>query len=204
MNNVNLPEEVYNITAIGHFSRALSIRHHFMTINPLQFSLYAALELRNAIERLLFEYLVIIQGSEKISKSLEKEYRANSLKKIIETIEPELSKKIKYINLALCTIGKPPMVVLDLDVLSDLYARLNNYLHAWKRPEKTAQQKDWWSGLWQTLDEIEEILGRIYSGTIAHIKLNEKAMENYEAWKKKELSDEEVVIFFRKEFQNLP
>lgn len=73
-----------------------------MEINPLQFALYAALELRNAIERLLFEYLIIPHGKENISKKMEKAYRAVDLKKMIEEVEPELEQKIGFMNLAIC------------------------------------------------------------------------------------------------------
>ncbi|MEK7794699.1 MAG: hypothetical protein AAB353_09220, partial [Candidatus Hydrogenedentota bacterium] len=72
---LELPREVYSVTAAGHLMRASQLRMQFVKINPMQFGLYATLELRNAIERLLFEYLVVIHG-EGVSKKMEKEYRA--------------------------------------------------------------------------------------------------------------------------------
>ena len=138
MNKVDLPEEIYDVTASGHLGRAVLLRDRFIKINPMQFGLYAALELRNAIERLLFEYLVLIHG-EKISKNLEKEYRADSLSRRIEAVEPELQKKIEYMNLMLRAVDMPLAVVPNLDALSNLYGCLNNYLHAWKRPQNTAR-----------------------------------------------------------------
>ena len=201
MKEVDLPEEIYGITASAHLARAIFLREHFVKANPLQFGLYSALELRNAIERLLFEYLVIIHGGENVSKSMENQYSADSLRKRIEDVEPELQKKIEYMNLALRALGGPLAVVPDLNALSNLYSRLNNYLHAWKRPEKTARQSAWWSGLWQVLDETEKMLTQILTGTIGHIELNDKGWQTYEAWKRKEMNDEEAVESFRQEFR---
>jgi hypothetical protein len=200
MNKVDLPEEIYDVTASGHLARAILLRNRFIKINPMQFGLYAALELRNAIERLLFEYLVLIHG-ENVSKKMEKEYSADNLSKRIEAVEPELQKKIEYMNLMLRAVNMPLAVVPDLDALSNLYSRLNNYLHAWKRPQNTARKRAWWSGLWQVLDEAERMLTQILTGTIGHVKLNDKGWQTYEAWKNKELSDEAVIKSFRRELR---
>jgi hypothetical protein len=201
MNEVDLPEEIYDVTASGHLRRAVMLRNRLMKVNPMQFALYAALELRNAIERLLFEYLVIIHGGENVSKKMEKEYRAYSLRKRIENVEPEFQKKIEYMDLMLRAVGMTVAVVPDVDALSTLYSRLNDYLHAWKRPEETAQKRVWWSGLWQTLDETERLLTQILSGTIGHVKLNEKGWQTYEAWKNNKLSDEDVIESFRQDLR---
>lgn len=200
MDEVILPEIIYDVTAKGHLARAIYIRKQFVKIDPFQFGLYSALELRNAIERLLFEYLVIIQGEE-VSKKLEKEYRADSLRKRIEDIEPELQKKIEFSNLLLFAIDMKPAIVPDLGALSDLYSRINNYLHAWKRPNKTAQNRVWWESLFQVLDEAEEMLTKILAGTIGHVKFNAKGWEEYEAWKHGKLTDEEIIESFRREFR---
>lgn len=201
MKETDIPEHLYDVTAAGHLARSISLRLNFMQVNPLQFALYSALELRNAIERLLFEYLVIIQGGENVSKKMENEYSADNLKKRIEAVEPELQKKIEYMNLMLRAIGAPPAVVPDLKVLSDLYARINNYLHAWKRPQKTAQKREWWAGLWQTLDETERLLTQILGAPIGHVKPNDTGQQAYEAWKNNELTDEQVIESFRREFR---
>lgn len=133
MKHADLPEEIYDISAVGHLTRAIYLRRNLMEIHPLQVALYAARELRNAIERLLFEYLVILHGSENISTKIEKAYRAVDLTKLIEEVEPELEQKIEFRNLAIRANGGAPAGVPDLDALSDLYGCLNNYLHAWKR-----------------------------------------------------------------------
>jgi len=45
------------------------------------------------------------------------------------------------------------------------------------------------------------MLTQILTGTIGHVNLNDKGWQSYEAWKNKELSDEEVITAFRRELQ---
>ena len=197
MSSPLLPENLYPITAKGHLDRAIYLLDKHVKENPLQYALYAALELRNAIERLLFEYLVLIHGAENVSKKMENIYTAKELHKRIDAVEPELEQKISFMNLFLRANGLPPAVVPDLTALTRLYGQLNNYLHAWKRPENTAQNPDYWKGFWSILDETQGMLTQILRMSMQHMRLEGKGLALYEAWKQDKLSDEEVIQAFR-------
>jgi hypothetical protein len=72
----------FEITADAYYERAAMILGQVdRTQNPALL-FYAALEFRFCIERLLFEYIVLLSKT-KMSKSVEKLYRAKNLKKQI-------------------------------------------------------------------------------------------------------------------------
>lgn len=106
-------------------------------------------------------------------------------------------KKIQFASLCLQSIGSPGIHIIDLDKLSGLYGMLGNYLHAAKRPEKTAQNPKWWGRLHTTLVETKKELAPVFQHAIARLKLNEEGREMYERWKTGETTDEDVMREFR-------
>jgi len=159
--------------------------------------MYAALELRCCIERTLFEYLVLMKRSD-LPGTMEKLYRAKDLKKTILEEDPDFLKKVEFMNLLIAATGAPVrMVIPDLDRLGSLYGQLNDYLHAPKRPEETAENDKWWTRLRTLVSDGVEHLKAILSQPVGYIDLNESGWASFGAWKRGEKTDAEIMEDFR-------
>ncbi len=86
------------IDASMHYNRAIICLGNALGIPDGSFLFYAALELRICIERLLFEYLVIINVADEKIETYMKEYRIKNLLNAIYEAEPEFDKKLEYSN----------------------------------------------------------------------------------------------------------
>ncbi len=104
---------------------------------------YAALELRFAIERLCFEYLVLLTHEKRIlSKKEKKLFRPEDILRRIEKEEPFLNKKILFVNEIFRLHGKDSHVEpLDTKWLKMAYGKLNAFLHARKEPLKDEEKQ---------------------------------------------------------------
>ena len=194
----------YDITAVGYFLRGISALNSFNNYKIPNFILYVAFEFRCSVERLLFEYLVMMKLDSQMSKSLEKLYHATKLKKTVLNIEPEFNEKIKFINFFLSTLNSNVFIYeLDLDIIETYYGKLGNYLHSQKRPEKTSENPNWWKELITFLIEIRDYLGSILENPIGTFKMNERGLELFGAYKSGDKSDEEIAEMIRAEFNNL-
>jgi len=80
---------------------------------------YTAPELRNCIERLLFEYLVLF-GREELTKQQEREYRPTRLKDYIISIEPDFESRLEFLGVMHQALGGRGVYMNDLDQLSEL------------------------------------------------------------------------------------
>lgn len=82
----------YGVDSISYFRRGQRNFNQFEKENRIDWLFYTALEYRNCIEKLLYEYLALT-GHESWSKALEKKYRPKELKNEILVIEPEFLQK---------------------------------------------------------------------------------------------------------------
>ena len=149
---------------------------------------YTALELRNCIERLLFEYLVLF-GREELTKQQEKAYRATLLKDHILSIEPDFKLKLEFTGVMHQALSGVGVYIIDLDQLSELYGRLGNFLHAPKRPERTVENPRWWGRLNETLQQTFGVLDQVYSNVIGSVTFTEEGQDLYERWKSGSITD---------------
>lgn len=189
----------YGITAVHYLTRACQLRQGYSIDGEVCRFMYAALELRCCIERTLFEYLVLMKRSD-LPGTMEKLYRAKVLKNTILNDDPDFLKKLEYMNLLLAAVEAPVRTAIpDLDKLGSLYGQLNDYLHAPKRPEKTAEAAAWWARLQALVGEAEEHLKTILSHQVGYIDLNERSWASFEAWKRGEKTDTEVIEDFRQQ-----
>jgi len=167
------------------------------TEKKADFLFYAALEFRNCIERTLFEYLYLV-GSENWVSTWEKEYRATRLKDIILRIEPEFYRKLQFANLHMKALGFPEIFILNLEILSELYGKLGNYLHSSKSPDKTSESTDWWEKLYVLANDVKQTLNPMFASPIGFLRLNEKGWQLYIRWRDEEVTDNQVIDEFRK------
>lgn len=131
----------YQITSDAYYVRAQQALdvHAKSAFVPALF--YAALEFRCCIERILFEYLILVNNESAISKTLEKRYLAKDLKKAILRLEPEFPKIGDFINLYLRALHQNDRVhPVNLDKITRLYGRLGRHLHAQKHPTETCEK----------------------------------------------------------------
>ena len=181
----------YRCTAVDYLSRAGALLN-----GSEEQMLYAAWELRCCIERTLFEYLVLMNQPE-LPKSMEKLYSAKDLKRVILNLAPDFLDKLRFLSVYMETsVGVGPALP-DLDLLSGLYGKLNDYLHAPKEPGEAVENMSWWNRLRQLLSEAADALGRIHSGPVAYIQLNDSGWSLFEKWKQGSLGDDELKSIFQ-------
>ena len=152
-----------------------SLRHlqRYKWYRKEEYLLYSAFDARLCIEQTLFVYLVLIMDFE-LSKSLEKLYRAEDLKKTILHHEPLFIKKIEFFSMFTKHLpGGRAVGIPDLDLISKSYGLINNYLHSQKRPEKTWGVPSWWQELEHSLEIALTHLSAICRGSMGTIRLNE-------------------------------
>ena len=191
----------FEITADAYYKRAAVIIDQFnRTLNP-SFLFYAVLEFRFCIERLLFEYIVILSKGDmsRISKSMEKLYRAKNLKDQILELEPDFVCKIQFINLFFEAIGaQAKMKTPDLDSFEKLYGQLGDYLHAPKRPDKSVKDPEWWNHLHNLLSQLSSTLIDILRHPIASFDPTDSGWALFNKFKSGEIDEAEVIAQLRK------
>jgi len=182
----------YEITSGAYFLRGRRHLKYFMEPGMLDHLFYAALEFRNAIERLLFEYLHIL-AIEDWEDKWEKAYQPKKLKAIILNVEPEFERKAEFLNLYCGAVGLPVRTeAFDLDKWNSLYGRLGNFLHGQKRPEETSENKEWWEGFVALIKEVGQAIANEKQQPMGSMTLNEEGLELYRRWNVGEISEEEV------------
>lgn len=160
---------------------------------------YSAWEFRNCIERLMFEYLRLLNMNT-WSRAFEKIYRAKDFSKKILKTEPDFYKKIEFINIALKAYNIPDsLYLLDLVKLELFYGRLNDYLHAPKRPAKTSNNQIWWGNFYRLLSDVKDYLEAILGQALGSYELNDKGWKLFDAWKLGELSEKQLIGRFRED-----
>jgi len=181
------------IDASMHYNRAVICLDKAFSFPDGSYLFYASLELRICIERILFEYLVIINVDEQRIDNFFNKYRIKNLSKAILEAEPEFIKKLEYTNFYLTTIGAGfPLEIPDNERLNSYYGRLGNYLHNIKDPSKATQNEEWWNSFIQLVNEVREYLFKFFKFPRAYLNLNEKGIESYIAFRDGTMSLEEI------------
>ena len=137
---------------------------------------------------------------------LERLYSATNLKKAIIQEEPEFFRKLEFMGLFVKFLpyDNPVIVVPNLDLLSQCYARANDYLHCPKRPDETWQKLDWWAGLEGSLNKGIPHLVDIHTGLMGHMNLSPMGEDLYSKFVDGELSSDEVVAELERTFAERP
>lgn len=174
----------HTIVSSMSYNRAIMCLKNAFEIPDGSFLIYAALELRICIERLLFEYLIIMNIPDERISTYMNLYRVKDLAKAIYKSEPEFDKKLEYTSFYLDTIGlfiKIP--IPDIQYLNISYGRLGNYLHNFKKPENSTNNENWWNSLINFLEEVRSHLEKYFQVPRAYFKMNEKGLELYQHYK---------------------
>lgn len=183
----------YEINAAMHFNRAAQCLRLFQQQKKPDYLFYTSLELRNCIERYLFEQLVLIHMEEAKLEKFKNEYRTKRFKQAILDSEPEFFKKIEFMNIFFEAMGVPFKIPEpDFNTLDTFYGRLGNYLHSLKIPSQSTEDQNWWKNFHSLLDEIMAYMSTLLGNPQAHFKLNEIGKRNFEAFLSGEMNKDEV------------
>ena len=185
---------VHQIDATSHFNRAVICLEKAFKLKESCYLFYSALELRISIERLLFEYLVLVGASEDKIESVMSTYRVKDLSRAIYETESEFDKKLEYSNFYLKTIGANfEIPIPDKNKLNYYYGKLGSYLHNFKKPSNSTQSQEWWNTFIQFLEESRAFLYEYYKLPQGFFKMNEKGLELYKAYNDESISREEII-----------
>jgi hypothetical protein len=188
----------YQINAAMHFNRAAQCLKFFQQHQKPDFLFYASFELRNCIERYLFEQLVLIHMEESKLEMFKNEYRTKRFRQAILDSEPDFFKKIEFMNIFFEAMEVPFKIPEpDFNTLDTFYGRLGNYLHSLKIPSQSTEDENWWKNFHSLLDEIMAYMSTLLSNPQAHFKLNEIGKRNFEAFLSGEKNKAEVIKSIR-------
>jgi len=181
------------IEASMHFNRAIICLNNAFHIPDGSYLFYATLELRISIERLFFEYLVLVGADEEKIESMMNVYRIKDLSRAIYETEPEFDRKLEYTNFYLKTIGFDFEVPIpDKNKLNSYYGKLGNYLHNFKKPVNSTQNQEWWDTYIKFIEETRVYLFEFFKVPRGFFKMNEKGLELYQAYKDESIPKEEI------------
>jgi len=145
----------YKITAVDHWSRCRKLLDEATDFSQV---LYAALELRFCIERLCFQYLVLLtHRTRDLSKSELKLYEPKKLFQAVYKEAPYFPKLVDVLNANFEVGGASYRVVCpDVDWLQKTHGKLGQYLHAQKEVLSAQERQG-------VVDFIDCSLQRVYS-----------------------------------------
>ena len=131
--------------SVGYTYRALSWLDFVKRDRNVCALQYAAHDVRQAIEQLLFEEIVFSVGTDLDRKKYEK-CKGNSTKlhKIIRRLNPDYNKLARFTQ-AIISIDpqSPPVVIWDHTVLMRHWGGISSYLHWAGEPAETVESDDW-------------------------------------------------------------
>ena len=120
----------------------------------------------------------------------------------LKEIEPDYKSLWDYTNLLLSVLYPEDFPkTLDEDKLTEVYGKLNNYLHAIKDHATTIELNRWWADFRTLLQEADSILTSLTFPVFGRISLNENGREQYRRWREGEIDDSTVISDFRDAFQ---
>jgi len=167
-----------------HTFQALSWLDYAKRDNNISALQYAALEIRNSIEMLLFEILVNIKGL----KLTESEYRkcikiSTRMNKLIKKIQPNYDKWIKFNKICLSILpGSPSMTYWNLSELMNNWGIISNYLHFWGVPQKTIDSKEWYGNFINKIEKSAKYLRVNFESATGFIDITSMPNEVKTIW----------------------
>lgn len=164
---------------------------------------YCAWEFRNAIERFPFELLWLSYTAfQRISKSNLKKYQPDKIFISLKRIEPDYESLWVFINLLLSVhLPEDFPKTLDRDKITEVYGKLNGYLHALKDPANTTEINLWWVNFRKLLKEADSLLAYLTYPTFGTIDLSERGRDQYRRWKEGEIDDSALISEFRDDIE---
>jgi hypothetical protein len=135
-------EDVFFDTSACH-DRVWVILNELTVVGDTPQLLYAALELRFMVERLLRDVLMTVSFKALSRRQLDF-YRAKDIVAELRRICPDFTLRWEFLTLVYGATGlREPFPSLDLDELVSRYGKLGDFLHAPRAPNWLMDNPDW-------------------------------------------------------------
>ncbi len=147
--------------------------------------LYSALDIRHAIEQLLFEELVMSVGGKLDKKKYENcKGNATKLHKIIRRLSPDYAKLICFTKTIMSLIPDAPSIIIyDHSILLKYHGAVSNYLHWAGEPQETFESPKWFLQGVETVESAGAYLwGNMQAGNSGIIMPEKMQPELKQAW----------------------
>ena len=181
-----ISQEVY-FDSVGYTYRSLSwldISKRERNVPALQ---YAAHDVRQAVEQLLFEEIIMSVGTELDRKEYEK-CKGNSTKlyKVVRRLNPDYQKLVKFTQaIASADPQWPPIESWDHNKLMKHWGMVSNYLHWAGEPAETVESDNWLSeGISFVENAAEYIWHKMSTGYTGIMMSEDMQPEIRECWER--------------------
>jgi hypothetical protein len=160
---------------------------------------YAALELRCAIERLAFELLFLAKD---LKLTPEEEERCKSIKEVLELlseVEPNYRKLAEFTNIT-SPVGIPNVAIIDIKFIKRRWHEISNLLHYHKRPLETWDslsrefQNEGFELVKETYEKIIEWLTKNSLGLASKSSMEPEVRELFDKYVAGEIDENEVKV----------
>ncbi len=183
-----ISEDVY-FDSVGHTYRALSwldIAKRNRNVSAFQ---YATLEVRLAIENLMFEEILMSVGHELDKAEYEKcKGSSTKLKKILRRLSPDYEKLVEFTRIInSVNPNAPPLISWDHGRLMKLWGKVSDFLHWQGTVDETYDSAGWFEDAIKLTEEaalhIWENLHQGYSGVLMPAKMQPEIRDYWEKFR---------------------
>ncbi len=188
--------EQYGIGSLDYLERSRALCQS----QDLESLFHAAFELRCALERTPFDYLVMISGGEqaKVMKHPGK-YKPKDVFALARDVDPEVEKKLHFACLVLRSLGHGVEAeAVDLGFLAQAHRECGQYLHAQKDPTATVEDPEWVDRLREFLVETgDRLLAMWRANRAVMVNLSSSGEATWQLFKSGKYSDDQIVTMLR-------
>jgi len=171
--------------SVGFVYRGLSWLDYAKRHTSICALLYAALDIRQAIEQLLFEELVMSVGGKLDKEEYEKcKGNATKLAKIIRRLSPTYEKLVTFTRTIISIIpNSPPLIIWDHSVLLKYIGSVSTYLHWAGEPKESFESPQWFLRGLEIVEGVATYLWDNMTSGFSGIMMPEKMEpEIHQAW----------------------
>jgi hypothetical protein len=150
-----MTKEVF-FDSVGFVYRGLSWLDYAKRHSSVSALLYAALDIRQAIEQLFFEEIVMSVGGQLDKEEYEKcKGNATKLAKIIRRLSPAYEKLVNFTRTIISIIpNSPPLIIWDHAILLKCIGSVSTYLHWVGEPKESFESPQWFLKGLETIESV--------------------------------------------------
>ena len=177
-------ENVY-YDSVGYTYRSLSWLEYAKKKSSVCAVFYAALEIRQAIEQLLFEEIVMSVGGQLDPAEYEKAKGSSTkLSKILRRLSPDYDQLVSFTRAVIeLEPGAPPLISWDHVKLLKSWGKVSDYLHWGGEPKETVESAGWFVRAIETIEKAASHLwAKMTAGHSGIMMPNQMQPEIRQAW----------------------
>jgi hypothetical protein len=181
----------YSTSSYAYFKRAKHLTDDFEEARQKLF--YIAYELRCSIEAFLYEYLCFYHD-DNLSRKLKKLYKAKDLTSAIRNVEPDIEKRIEFVNIVYAVMDMRPMnvPVPDMDKLGLFYGQIGNFMHIQKNAMDSDGAEIQWGQLEKLVKDALSFMHQSIYPQKTRLKLSEEGELLFEDFKANRKTEEQI------------